>query len=68
MQLQQRCYCIVIILFFSHFTRPEADDIKAMQQQLSSLHLVMEQSSGENEKQLRELGKEKQHMEMDKKR
>ena len=32
--------------------RPEADDVRAMQQQLSSLHLVMEQSTTEHEKQL----------------
>ena len=32
--------------------RPEADDVRAMQQQLSSLHLVMEQSATEHEKQL----------------
>ena len=29
--------------------RPEADDVRAMQQQLSSLHLVMEQTSSEHE-------------------
>ena len=32
--------------------RPEADDVRAMQQQLSSLHLVIEQSASEHEKQL----------------
>ncbi len=30
--------------------RPEADDVRAMQEQLSTLHLVMEQSSSEHEK------------------
>ena len=32
--------------------RPEADDLRAMQQQLSSLHLVMEQSSSEHEREM----------------
>ena len=41
MQLQQRYWCIVIILFFSHFTRPEADGIKAMQsKQLLSILMM----------------------------
>ena len=34
--------------------RPEADDVRAMQQQMSSLHILMEQTSSEHE---RELGK-----------
>ena len=32
--------------------RPEADDVRAMQQQLSSLHLLMEQSSSEHEREV----------------
>ena len=35
--------------------RPEADDLRAMQQQLSSLHVVMEQTSSEHEQQLERL-------------
>ena len=35
--------------------RPEADDVRAMQQQLSSLHVVMEQTSSEHEQQLERL-------------
>jgi len=35
--------------------RPEADDVKAMQTQMASLHLVMEQSSNEHERRLAEL-------------
>jgi flagellar motility protein MotE (MotC chaperone) len=32
--------------------RPEADDVAAMQQQMSSLHLVMEQTSSEHEREV----------------
>ena len=48
--------------------RPEADDVRAMQQQLSSLHLVMEQSSAENERQVQQLQGEKQRLQEDKNR
>jgi len=48
--------------------RPEADDLKAMQQELSSLHLLMEQSSSEHERQVQLLSVEKQRTEDEKTR
>ena len=39
--------------------RPEADDVKALQQELSSLHIVMEKSTSEYTKQIDELTKAK---------
>lgn len=39
--------------------RPEADDVKALQQELSSLHIVMEKSTSEFTKQIDELTKAK---------
>ncbi len=51
---------------FPFFYRPEADDVKAMQQQLSSLHVVMEQSSNESDKQQETIRHEKQIIEHDK--
>lgn len=38
--------------------RPEADDVRAMQEQLSSLHLVLEQNSIEHERQVNQLEQE----------
>ena len=52
----------------THTHRPEADDLKAMQQELSSLHLLMEQSSGEHERKMQLLSVEKQRIEDDKTR
>ena len=46
--------------------RPEADDVHALQQQLSSLHLVMEQSSSEHDKQLLQVTEEKKQAEREK--
>ena len=46
--------------------RPEADDVNALQQQLSSLHLVMEQSSSEHDKQLLQVSEEKKQTEREK--
>ena len=46
--------------------RPEADDVHALQQQLSSLHLVMEQSSSEHDKQLLQVSEEKKQAEREK--
>ena len=46
--------------------RPEADDVHALQQQLNSLHLVMEQSSSEHEKQLQQVSEEKRKVEREK--
>lgn len=39
--------------------RPEADDVKALQQELSSLHVVMEKSTTEYTKQIDEMTKAK---------
>ena len=52
----------------SHTCRPEADDLKAMQQELSSLHLLMEQSSSEHDRQVQLLSVEKQRTEDEKTR
>lgn len=38
--------------------RPEADDVKAMQSQLSSLHIVMEQNTTEHERTVHQLKEE----------
>ena len=61
---------LLIHLHVSTYTltcfRPEVDDAHALQQQLSSLHLVMEQSSSEHDKQLLQLTKEKKLVEMEK--
>ena len=35
--------------------RPEADDVRAMQQQLSSLHVLLEQSTAEHESSLQQV-------------
>ena len=35
--------------------RPEADDVRAMQTQMASLHLIMEQNSNEHERKVAEL-------------
>ena len=48
--------------------RPEADDLKAMQQELSSLHLILEQSASEHEKQLKALSADKLKAEQEKTR
>ena len=40
-------------------SRPEADDVKALQQELSSLHIVMEKSTSEYTKQIDDLSKAK---------
>lgn len=48
--------------------RPEADDVRAMQQQLSSLHLVLEQSNSEHERELQSAQMEKTMLEEEKKR
>lgn len=48
-------YSVIIILCCN---RPEADDVRAMQDQLSSLHLVMEQNAVEHEKKLKQLEQE----------
>lgn len=54
---------------FNHFIyRPEADDVRAIQEQLSSLHLVIEQSSSEHEKQLKEIEIEKESLKNENKR
>lgn len=39
--------------------RPEADDVKALQQELSSLHIVMEKSTSDYTRQIDELTKAK---------
>ena len=78
-KLQQRCFQLLLIHMHaliivlptttqSHTHRPEADDLKAMQQELSSLHLLMEQSSGEHERKMQLLSIEKQRIEDDKTR
>jgi len=45
------CFCVLC--------RPEADDVKALQQELSSLHIVMEKSTSEYTKQIDDLTKAK---------
>ena len=47
--------------------RPEADDVRAMQQQLSSLHLVMEQTSTEYETQLLQMTNERDREQQERK-
>ena len=48
--------------------RPEADDLRAMQQELSSLHLVLEQSGAQHERQVEALAAEKRTVEEEKQR
>lgn len=48
--------------------RPEADDVKALQQELSSLHMVMEKSTSGYTKQIDELTKGKASIEEEKMR
>uniref|UniRef100_A0A1X7SM67 Uncharacterized protein n=1 Tax=Amphimedon queenslandica TaxID=400682 RepID=A0A1X7SM67_AMPQE len=48
--------------------RPEADDVKAMQSQLSSLHIVMEQNSSEHELTVHKLNEEINKLKSDKER
>lgn len=55
-----------LILCPLYMCRPEADDVHALQQQLSSLHLVMEQSSSEHEKQLLQVSEEKKQLDREK--
>ena len=52
----------------THTHRPEADDLKAMQQELSSLHLVIEQSAIEHEKRVELVSSQKQKVEEENKR
>ena len=51
--------CSLQYMDVSIYYRPEADDVRALQQQLSSLHIVIEQSATEHEKQLYQISSER---------
>jgi len=51
--------CVNVLHVLCVLYRPEADDVKALQQELSSLHIVMEKSTSEYTRQIDDLTKAK---------